>query len=68
MTAVELAAAWSFFSDRVEYMAAVIPAPVAAETPAIIAKVVLDMTGRIELDESSYRMGEEDYLWDLFWG
>lgn len=35
-----------FFSDRVEYIAAVIPAPVAALAAAIIAKVVLDMLAR----------------------
>jgi hypothetical protein len=33
----------SFFSDLVEYMAAVTPAPVAALTAAIIASVVLDI-------------------------
>lgn len=63
-TNVEDAAAWIFFSDRVEYMAAVRPAPVAAETPAMIASVVLDMLERFELDGSSYRMGWEGYLWN----
>jgi hypothetical protein len=48
VTDVELVTAWIFFSDRVEYMAAVIPAPVAAETPAMIANVVLDMILKIE--------------------
>lgn len=33
----------ALFSDRVEYIAAVIPAPVAALAAAIMAKVVLDM-------------------------
>ena len=32
-----------FFSDRLEKIAAVAAAPVAADTPAIIAKVVFDM-------------------------
>jgi len=45
-TVVEDATAWIFFSDRVEYMAAVKPAPVAAETAAMITKVVLDMAKR----------------------
>ena len=40
---VEDCAAWSFFSERVEYMAAVTPAPVAALTAAMIAIVVLDI-------------------------
>ena len=42
-TAVELAAAWTFFSERVEYMAAVTPAPVAAETAAMMAIVDFDI-------------------------
>ena len=43
-TAVEDAAApWAFFSERVEYIAAVTPAPVAAETAAMIAIVALDI-------------------------
>lgn len=40
---VEDAIACAFLSDRVEYMAAVMPAPVAAPAAAIKAKVVLDM-------------------------
>ena len=32
-----------FFSERLENMAAVAAAPVAADTPAMIAKVVFDM-------------------------
>ncbi len=36
-------AAWIFFSERVEYIAAVRPAPVAALTAAIIAIVVFDI-------------------------
>lgn len=44
--AVEVAIACAFFSDRVEYMAAVIPAPVAALAAAIKAKVVLDIFGK----------------------
>lgn len=35
--------ACSFFSERVEYMAAVTPAPVAALTAAMIAIVVFDI-------------------------
>ena len=35
--------AWIFFSERVEYMAAVTPAPVAALTAAMIANVVFDI-------------------------
>lgn len=42
-TDVEDAIACAFFSDLVEYIAAVTPAPVAALKAAIIAKVVLDM-------------------------
>lgn len=42
-TEVEDAAVCAFFSDLVEYIAAVTPAPVAALTAAIIAKVVLDI-------------------------
>lgn len=42
-TAVEDATACTFFSDRVEYIAAVTPAPVAALKAAIKARVVLDM-------------------------
>jgi hypothetical protein len=40
-------AAWIFFSERVEYIAAVTPAPVAALTAAIIAIVVFDMVGGV---------------------
>ena len=40
------AAACALFSDRVEYMAAVIPAPVAALAAAMRARVVLDMVGK----------------------
>lgn len=40
---VEDATAWIFFSERVEYIAAVTPAPVAALTAAMIARVVFDM-------------------------
>jgi len=40
---VEDAIAWVFFSDLVAYIAAVTPAPVAALTAAMIARVVLDM-------------------------
>lgn len=36
-------AAWIFFSERVEYIAAVTPAPAAALTAAIIAMVVFDI-------------------------
>jgi hypothetical protein len=42
-TAVEEATAWAFFSDLVEYMAAVTAAPVVALTAAMTARVVLDM-------------------------
>ena len=42
-TEVEDATAWIFFSERVEYIAAVTPAPVAALTAAIIASVVFDI-------------------------
>lgn len=42
-TAVEDAAACAFFSERVEYIAAVTPAPVAAETAAMIAIVAFDI-------------------------
>jgi hypothetical protein len=42
-TEVEDCAAWIFFSERVEYIAAVSPAPVAALTAAIIAIVVFDI-------------------------
>ena len=42
-TAVDDATACAFFSERVEYMAAVTPAPVAAETAAMIAIVVFDI-------------------------
>ena len=45
-TAVEDANAWAFFSDRVAYIAAVTPAPVAALTAAIIARVVFDILKR----------------------
>lgn len=39
-----VAIAWAFFSpERVEYIAAVTPAPVAALTAAMIARVVLDI-------------------------
>ncbi len=40
---VEDCTAWIFFSERVEYMAAVTPAPVAALTAAMIAIVVFDI-------------------------
>ena len=40
-------AAWIFFSERVEYIAAVTPAPVAALTAAMIAIVVFDMVGGV---------------------
>ena len=43
VTVVADATAWIFFSERVEYIAAVTPAPVAALTAAMIARVVLDM-------------------------
>jgi len=42
-TEVDEAAAWIFFSERVEYIAAVTPAPVAALTAAISARVVFDI-------------------------
>jgi hypothetical protein len=42
-TAVEDAAACAFFSERVEYMAAVKPAPVAAEMAAMRAIVDFDI-------------------------
>ncbi len=42
-TATEDWAAWIFFSERVAYIAAVSPAPVAALTAAIIAIVVFDI-------------------------
>jgi len=42
-TAVLDCAACNFFSERVEYIAAVMPAPVAALTAAIIANVVFDI-------------------------
>ena len=42
-------------SERKEYIAAVIPAPVAALTAAMISKVVLDISWEIELDGSSCR-------------
>lgn len=45
-TVVEEATTCTFFSDRVEYMAAVIPAPVAAPAAAIRASVVLDILTR----------------------
>ena len=40
---VDACDACAFLSDRFEYMAAVTPAPVAAEKAAIIAMVALDM-------------------------
>ena len=43
VTEVEDASACAFFSERVEYIAAVTPAPVAALTAAMIARVVLDI-------------------------
>jgi hypothetical protein len=42
-TDVEEATAWAFFSERVEYIAAVTPAPVTAETAAMIAIVAFDI-------------------------
>ena len=42
-TEVEDATAWIFFSERVEYIAAVTPAPVAALTAAMIARVDFDI-------------------------
>ena len=42
-TVVEDAAACAFFSERVEIIAAVTPAPVAAETAAMIAMVAFDI-------------------------
>jgi hypothetical protein len=45
-TVVEVAIAGAFFSDRVAYMAAVIPAPVAALAAAIKARVDLDIFAR----------------------
>ena len=42
-TALDDVTACTFFSERVEYITAVTPAPVAAETAAIIAMVVLDI-------------------------
>ena len=42
-TEVEEATACAFFSERVEYIAAVTPAPVAAETAAMIAIVAFDI-------------------------
>jgi hypothetical protein len=42
---VEDCAAWILFSERVEYIAAVTPAPVAALTAAMIAIVVFDILG-----------------------
>lgn len=44
--AVDEAIAWSFFSERVEHMAAVTAAPVDALTAAMMAIVVLDMVKR----------------------
>ena len=38
--------AWAFFSERVEYIAAVTPAPVAADTAAMIAIVAFDILER----------------------
>jgi hypothetical protein len=43
---VEDAIACTFFSDRVEYMAAVSPAPVAAPAAAIKANVVFDILAK----------------------
>lgn len=60
-TEVEDATAWTFFSDLVEYIAAVTPAPVAALTAAMIARVVLDILGKSFLLEPAWLM----YLFDL---
>ena len=43
VTVVEVVIAWVFFSERVEYIAAVTPAPVAALTAAMIASVDFDI-------------------------
>ena len=48
VTEVEDAIACTFFSERVEYIAAVTPAPVAALTAAMIAKVVLDILREVQ--------------------
>lgn len=58
---VEDATACTFFSDRVEYMAAVSPAPVAAPAAAIKANVVFDIFAR-ELPQSGCWGGCEGYL------
>jgi hypothetical protein len=42
----DMAWAWAFFSERVEYIAAVTPAPVAADTAAMIAIVAFDILER----------------------
>jgi hypothetical protein len=55
-TEVEDVTACIFFSERVEYIAAVTPAPVAALTAAIIARVVLDMLGKSFLLEPAWLM------------
>lgn len=48
-TAVDDATAWIFFSERVEYIAAVTEAPAAALRPAIIAIVVFDIVEGVDV-------------------
>ena len=55
-TEVEDATTCIFFSDRVEYIAAVTPAPVAALTAAIIARVVFDILGKSFLMKPAWLM------------
>jgi hypothetical protein len=52
------ATAWIFFSERVEYILAVIAAPEAALTAAMMAMVVLDILRSFELEGA--HTGERD--------
>ena len=58
--AIAAAAACAFFSDRVEYIAAVIPAPVAALAAAMRARVVLDIVGKMSRRARGRR---EIFIW-----
>jgi hypothetical protein len=62
-TEVEDAAAWIFFSERVEYITAVTPAPVATLTAAMSARVVFDILreepgGRLSVGSIYWVVGE----------
>lgn len=57
------AAAWTFFSERVEYIVAVMAAPDAALTAAMRAIVVFDMPKKDRAQRSPHQMGKVAFLY-----